>query len=171
MSLARNKNLPKLLLLLSSVLLYLVIDAPLKVEQIHEHIHDAQPLQESQQQLQQPLIDATASPIDQSISEESQQQLQQPLIDATTLTPSPIDQTISERLTWENEDKCDRVFLFMPYFFSGHGQGFQINCYLMAALMAAFMDMALVVLEPPHKLNRFDTWSQVSIYYIMTCLA
>lgn len=92
----------------------------------------------------------------------TQQQLQQPLFDTTTLSASPIDPTMSDRLTWETEDKCDRVLLYMPYFFAGHGQGFQINCYLMAAVMAAYMNMALVIFEPPRNGNRFDTGSQVS---------
>lgn len=85
-----------------------------------------------------------------------------PLFDATTLTSSSIDYTVSERITWPNEDKCDKILLFFPYFFAGHGQGFQLNTYLMAAMVAAFTDRALVLSEPPRENNRFDTWSQVS---------
>eukprot|EP00956_Cyclotella_meneghiniana_P039611 scaffold175353_cov27-Cyclotella_meneghiniana.AAC.1 len=66
-------------------------------------------------------------------------------------------------ITHNNNNKphpCDKILLYMPYFFSGHGQGFQINCYLMAALVSSFLDMALVVIEPGHDVNRFDGWSQ-----------
>ncbi|KAL3789529.1 hypothetical protein HJC23_001337 [Cyclotella cryptica] len=77
-----------------------------------------------------------------------------------SISLSEIDDTVNERVAWKNEDKCDNIILFMPYFFSGHGHGFQLNCYLMAAVVAAFLDKALVILEPPHSENRFDTWSQ-----------
>ena len=148
MIMMRHKNAPKMLLLLltCTMSILLVIDTPLtnlleqdveyKKTPLHHNMHPVHMM--------------------------AKQILQQPIIDASSISTSLIDPTISERLTWQSEDKCDRVFLFMPYFFSGHGQGFQINCYLMAAVMATFMDMALVVLEPPHDLNRFETWSQVS---------
>ncbi|KAL3791653.1 hypothetical protein HJC23_003910 [Cyclotella cryptica] len=77
-----------------------------------------------------------------------------------SISSSQIDYTVNERVAWKNEDKCDNIILFMPYFFSGHGHGFQLNCYLMAVVVAAFLDKALVILEPPHSENRFDTWSQ-----------
>ncbi|KAL7477725.1 hypothetical protein ACHAW6_003521 [Cyclotella cf. meneghiniana] len=80
--------------------------------------------------------------------------------DAFSISSSEIDFTVDERVPWKNEDKCDNIILFMPYFFSGHGHGFQLNCYLMASVVAAFLDKALVILEPPHSENRFDTWSQ-----------
>eukprot|EP00956_Cyclotella_meneghiniana_P023261 scaffold44948_cov29-Cyclotella_meneghiniana.AAC.1 len=106
-----------------------------------------------------------------------------------TITTSAIDLTMNDKLPWNNNNiiaitndyndnqkeqvdtitthnnnnkphPCDKILLYMPYFFSGHGQGFQINCYLMAALVSSFLDMALVVIEPGHDVNRFDGWSQ-----------
>lgn len=144
----RHKNFPQLLLLLTcTMVILLVLDSPLTKLLEQDAEYKASPLHHNMH----PVHNIIAKQI-----------LQPPIVDASSISTSLIDPTMSERLMWRSEDKCDRVFLFMPYFFSGHGQGFQINCYLMAAVMAAFMDMALVVLEPPHDLNRFDTWSQVS---------
>ena len=108
-----------------------------------------------------------------------------------TITTSAIDLTMNDKLPWNNNNiiaitndyndnqkevesklhPSDKILLYMPYFFSGHGQGFQINCYLMAALVSSFLDMALVVIEPGHDVNRFDGWSQVGcVSLLFVCL-
>jgi hypothetical protein len=78
----------------------------------------------------------------------------------TLLPPSEIDFTIDKRLTWGEPDKCDDILLFMPYYKSQHGQGSQLNTYLMAATLATFTGKALVVLEPPRNANKYPSGSQ-----------
>lgn len=90
------------------------------------------------------------------------QQPDHPIFDTSILTASIYDPTINERLVWTNENKCDNILMFMPYFSAGQGHGYQINLYLMAALVAAFRDMALVIIDPPRSSTMFDTGSQVS---------
>ncbi|KAL7483010.1 hypothetical protein ACHAW6_008654 [Cyclotella cf. meneghiniana] len=85
----------------------------------------------------------------------------------TLLPPSEIDFTIDRRLPWSSSDEqdvdyCNDVLLFMPYLFAigGNGQGSQLNSYLLASLVATFLNKALVILEPPRDFNRFHTGSQ-----------
>lgn len=83
----------------------------------------------------------------------------------TLLPPSEMDFSIDKRLPWvsqDEEDYCDDILLFMPYLFAigGNGQGSQLNSYLMASLVATYLNKALVILEPPRDFNRFSQGSQ-----------
>lgn len=78
----------------------------------------------------------------------------------TLLPPSEIDFTIDKRLTWDQPDKCDDVIILMPYSKAQHGQGSQLNSYLMASLLATFLGKALVILEPPRAANKYPSGSQ-----------
>eukprot|EP00956_Cyclotella_meneghiniana_P013500 scaffold19555_cov75-Cyclotella_meneghiniana.AAC.1 len=78
----------------------------------------------------------------------------------TLLPPSEIDFTIGKRLTWNRPDRCDDILMLMPYFKAQHGQGSQLNSYLMAALLATFLDKAFVILEPPRVANKYPSGSQ-----------
>lgn len=84
----------------------------------------------------------------------------------TLLPPSEMDFSIDRRLPWssqgEDTDYCDDVLLFMPYLLAigGNGQGSQLNSYLLASLVATYLNKALVILEPPRDFNRFSQGSQ-----------
>ena len=81
----------------------------------------------------------------------------------SSFSPSPLDHTIHQRLSWDdnnNNDKCNRILLYLPAQAAGHGHGWQLLCYLMAASIAAFTNMAMVIMEPPSNQSRFDTGSQ-----------
>lgn len=78
----------------------------------------------------------------------------------TLLPPSEIDFTIEKRLTWNRQDRCDDILMLMPYFKAQHGQGSQLNSYLMASLLATFLGKALVILEPPRVANKYLSGSQ-----------
>lgn len=84
----------------------------------------------------------------------------------TMLPPSEMDFSIDKRLPWTSDDEgtdyCTDILLFMPYLFAmgGNGQGSQMNSYLMASLVATYLNKALVILEPPRDHNRFSQGSQ-----------
>ena len=83
----------------------------------------------------------------------------------TLLPPSEIDFSIDKRLPWtsdEDSDYCNDILLFMPYLLAigGNGQGSQLNSYIMASLVATYLNKALVILEPPRDQNRFSQGSQ-----------
>ena len=83
----------------------------------------------------------------------------------TLLPPSEMDFSIDKRIPWTsdgNGDYCNDILLFMPYLFAigGNGQGSQMNSYLMASLVATYLNKALVILEPPRDRNRFSQGSQ-----------
>lgn len=65
----------------------------------------------------------------------------------TLVPPSQIDFSIDERLTWEGQDNCNDVLLYMPYQHSINGQGAQLNAYIKVSLLATFLNKALVVIE------------------------
>ena len=83
----------------------------------------------------------------------------------TLLPPSEIDFTIDKRLPWSDEedsDYCSEIVLFMPHIFAlnGNGQGSQLNSYMLASLVATYLNKAMVIIEPPRDHNRFATGSQ-----------
>ena len=78
----------------------------------------------------------------------------------TLLPPSEIDFTINKRLKWDQPDKCDDILMLMPYYKAQHGQGSQLNSYLLAALLATYLGKALVILEPPRAANKYPSGSQ-----------
>lgn len=49
----------------------------------------------------------------------------------------------------EHDDKCSRVFLYLPDVFAGHGHGSQINTYLIGVTMATYLDRAMLLVEAP----------------------
>lgn len=61
---------------------------------------------------------------------------------------------------YDDESMCDNVFLFMPQQFAHNGHGSQLNSYLLASMIATFTNRAMVILEPPPKLNVFKSNSQ-----------
>jgi hypothetical protein len=78
----------------------------------------------------------------------------------TLLPPSEIDFTIDNRLQWNEPDKCDDILMLMPYLKANNGQGSQLNSYLMASALATFLGKALVIIEPPRSINKYETGSQ-----------
>lgn len=89
----------------------------------------------------------------------------------TLVPPSEIDYSIKNRLPWEQKqctaaekmaatNKCNDILLFMPHMFARNGHGSQLNSYLLAALVATFLDKAMVILEAPEKYSRYPNGSQ-----------
>jgi len=79
----------------------------------------------------------------------------------TLVPPSEIDDSIVNRLNWDQSNShCDDVFLFMPQIFARNGHGSQLNSYLLAAMMATYLDKAMVLLEATQKYSRYPSVSQ-----------
>ncbi|KAL7482006.1 hypothetical protein ACHAW6_007692 [Cyclotella cf. meneghiniana] len=72
----------------------------------------------------------------------------------TMIPPSQIDVDVRHRLAWNRshddaDDPCRDILLTMPDEIRKSGQGAQLNHYLLSAVMAAYLDKALVVAENP----------------------
>lgn len=66
----------------------------------------------------------------------------------TLVPPIQIDFSVDERLSYpDGEEHCNDILLYMPYEHSINGQGAQLNAYIKAAILATFLDKALVILE------------------------
>eukprot|EP00804_Cyclotella_cryptica_P009091 CCRYP_003173-RA/>CCRYP_003173-RA protein AED:0.06 eAED:0.06 QI:285/1/1/1/1/1/2/104/575 len=85
----------------------------------------------------------------------------------TMIPPSLIDYDVDHRLSWNNndrnnnhnnndhhdvddEDPCREILLTLPDEIRQSGQGAQLNHYLLSAVMATYLNKALVVAENPH---------------------
>jgi len=74
---------------------------------------------------------------------------------------SDIDYSIEERAQANNaEDKCSRLFLYLPDTFADHGHGSQINNYILGVTTSTYLDRAMVLVEPPMDMNTYAGGSQ-----------
>lgn len=60
----------------------------------------------------------------------------------------------------EYNARCDNIMIYMPDAFAFHGHGSQINTYLMAVLVSAYLDRPLLLLEPEGEWNKYEGGSQ-----------
>lgn len=72
-----------------------------------------------------------------------------------------IDHSIEKRaLENDEDDKCSRLFLYLPDPFADHGHGSQINTYIMGVTTATFQNRAMILVEPPLEHSRYPGGSQ-----------
>merc|ERR1719203_477649 len=67
----------------------------------------------------------------------------------TLIPPSKINFALQRRLLIKDESNCDDILLFLPLSVPNKRHGAELNGYLLAALLATYMDKAMVVLEVP----------------------
>ena len=62
----------------------------------------------------------------------------------------------------QEKDKCDEILLFMPHLFGvgNHGHGSQLNNYILAAMVATYLNKAMVILEAPADVYDVEGGSQ-----------
>ncbi|KAL7522679.1 hypothetical protein ACHAWX_007708 [Stephanocyclus meneghinianus] len=56
--------------------------------------------------------------------------------------------------------RCDKILIYMPDAFAFHGHASQINTYLMAVLLATYLNRPLLLLEPSGEWNTYEGGSQ-----------
>ncbi|KAL3779559.1 hypothetical protein HJC23_009611 [Cyclotella cryptica] len=89
---------------------------------------------------------------------------------ATLQNPNDLDNRIEKRAieiasyyshhTDAFNQRCDNILIYMPDAFAFHGHGSQINTYLMAVLVATYLNRPLLLLEPSGEWNTYDGGSQ-----------
>ncbi|KAL7488010.1 hypothetical protein ACHAW6_013603 [Cyclotella cf. meneghiniana] len=56
--------------------------------------------------------------------------------------------------------RCEKILIYMPDAFAFHGHASQINTYLMAVLLATYLNRPLLLLEPSGEWNTYEGGSQ-----------
>jgi len=79
----------------------------------------------------------------------------------TLVPPSEIDFKLERRLfETPGYKQCGRILLYLPHDFARNGHGSQLNNYLLAAMLATYLDMAMVVLDAPEEETNYANGSQ-----------
>ena len=72
-----------------------------------------------------------------------------------------IDPSIEKRAQMNDaEDRCSRLFLYLPDPFADHGHGSQINTYIMGVTTSTYLNRAFVLVEPPLEVSKYAGGSQ-----------
>ena len=79
----------------------------------------------------------------------------------TLVPPSEIDFKLEGRLfETPGYKQCGRILLYLPHDFARNGHGSQLNNYLLAAMLATYLNMAMVVLDAPEEETNYANGSQ-----------
>ena len=79
----------------------------------------------------------------------------------TLVPPSEIDFKLERRLfETPGYKQCGRILLYLPHDFARNGHGSQLNNYLLASMLATYLNMAMVVLDAPEEETNYANGSQ-----------